>query len=97
MAQASTGPFLGTQNGPESPPAKKAKSDQTVEEFQTLLRADRTIFDLMQELDSRGAIVECTLLDVVRLSISERLERLQPDVYQVLEDRIRNDAVRPKT
>ena len=65
-----------------------------MKEFEALLQADRTIFNLMELLDGREGFVDCLLLDTVRLSISKRLERLQPKVYQLLEKRVRAGMAR---
>ena len=57
-------------------------------DYTSLLQADRKLFEVIETLGKTDALPECVLLDVVRLSIADRLEELQAETYRRLDEGI---------
>lgn len=57
-------------------------------DYTSLLHADRKLFEVIETLSKTDALPECVLLDVVRLSIADRLEELQTETYRQLDEEI---------
>ncbi|MGA7713950.1 MAG: hypothetical protein WCA81_18805 [Rhizomicrobium sp.] len=57
-------------------------------DYTSLLLADRKLFEVIETLGKTDALPECVLLDVVRLSIADRLEELQTETYRRLDEGI---------
>jgi hypothetical protein len=55
-------------------------------DYTSLLHADRKLFEVIETLSKTDALPECVLLDVVRLSIADRLEELQNETYRQLDE-----------